>query len=61
MELPTQKTLERQKVVRKLNQTKKQLEDADEESRTQLEEIMAGLRVDLNYILVGSLLSFSVI
>ncbi|KAG5719723.1 rRNA-processing protein EFG1 [Termitomyces sp. T112] len=45
------KFFERQKVVRKLNQTKKRLESADASSRPQLEETVAELRVDLNYIL----------
>ncbi|KAG6856744.1 hypothetical protein H0H87_001088 [Tephrocybe sp. NHM501043] len=42
---------ERQKVVRKLNQTKKRLESADASSKPQLETTITELRVDLNYIL----------
>ena len=54
---------ERQKVLRKINQTKRLLEsgtDADGEKlskkkRKELEKSLFERRVDLNYILVGSL------
>ncbi|KAG5640486.1 hypothetical protein DXG03_008339 [Asterophora parasitica] len=46
------KFFERQKVVRKLNQTKKRIASADASSKPQLESALAELRVDLNYILV---------
>ncbi|KAG6888393.1 hypothetical protein C0995_008633 [Termitomyces sp. Mi166 len=45
------KFFERQKVVRKLNQTKRRLESVDASSKLQLEEALTELRVDLNYIL----------
>ncbi|KAG5650450.1 hypothetical protein H0H81_012204, partial [Sphagnurus paluster] len=45
------KITERQKVVRKLNQTKKRLQSADTSSKQQIEAALAELRVDLNYIL----------
>ncbi|KAG6918877.1 hypothetical protein DXG01_010941 [Tephrocybe rancida] len=45
--------VERQKVVRKLNQTKKRLESADASSKPQLTTAIAELRVDLNYILAN--------
>ncbi|KAF5375530.1 hypothetical protein D9615_009197 [Tricholomella constricta] len=45
------KFFERQKVVRKLNQTKKRLASAEASSKPQLEATLAELRVDLNYIL----------
>lgn len=43
---------ERQKVVRKLNQSKKRLSLSSGSSKTQLEVTLSDLRVDLNYILV---------
>ena len=47
--------LERQKVTRKLNQTKRQLEACTEKKeRKKLEKALKGLRVELNYILVRS-------
>ncbi|GLB37915.1 putative rRNA-processing protein Efg1 [Lyophyllum shimeji] len=45
------KFFERQKVVRKLNQTKKRLASADASSKPELEAALFELRVDLNYIL----------
>ncbi|OSC96636.1 hypothetical protein PYCCODRAFT_1260823 [Trametes coccinea BRFM310] len=50
------KFFERQKVVRKLNQTKRKLassadEEEEEDERAELEARLAELRVDLNYIL----------
>ncbi|KAF9463532.1 hypothetical protein BDZ94DRAFT_1192598 [Collybia nuda] len=45
------KFFERQKVIRKLNQAKKHLGDADEDSRSEFEAAITELRVDLNYIL----------
>lgn len=48
------RTIERQKVVRKLTQTKKRLETAEASSKSELEHALTELRVDLNYILVSS-------
>ncbi|KAG6809391.1 hypothetical protein H0H92_000446 [Tricholoma furcatifolium] len=45
------KFFERQKVTRKLNQTKKRLESADASTKPHLEEALRELRIDLNYIL----------
>lgn len=44
---------ERQKVTRKLNQTKKALESAKDSEKSKLEEDLSRYRVDLNYILVS--------
>ncbi|KIJ15616.1 hypothetical protein PAXINDRAFT_39723, partial [Paxillus involutus ATCC 200175] len=46
------KFFERQKVVRKINQTKRSLENSEGEERKKLESALGDLRVDLNYILV---------
>lgn len=49
---------ERQKVTRKLTQTKRQLETCtDKKEHKKLEKALKGLRVDLNYILVRRHLS----
>lgn len=49
---------ERQKVVRKIAQTKKSLESAnDSKSKKKLEKTLYRLRVDLNYIIVRTQLS----
>ncbi|KAG6878288.1 hypothetical protein C0992_008295 [Termitomyces sp. T32_za158] len=45
------KFFERQKVVRKLTQTKKRLDTADASSQAHLSHTLTELRVDLNYIL----------
>lgn len=44
--------LERQKVVRKINQTKRSIATSEAEEAGELESALADLRVDLNYILV---------
>ena len=46
--------IERQKVTRKIKQTKRQLEgDIKKKERKRLEQSLMELRIDLNYILVG--------
>jgi len=45
------KFFERQKVVRRINQTKRTIEDSEGKSRRKLESTLADLRVDLNYVL----------
>lgn len=50
---PTDKTIERQKVTRKLNRVKRDLESCEEKKeKKKLTKQLLELRVDLNYILV---------
>ena len=45
--------LERQKVARKINQTKRSIATSESKEVEELESALADLRVDLNYILVS--------
>ncbi|KAG9312243.1 hypothetical protein JVU11DRAFT_7544 [Chiua virens] len=46
------KFFERQKIMRKINQTKRSISSSRGKEKKNLESVLGGLRVDLNYILV---------